>query len=140
MKRSLRLNEVWPSAGTVMLLDSNIIIYAAQPEHATLRQFIETHAPAVSVVSYIEVLGYHKLTEEDRQFLEQFFQTAERLPLSEAVVQWAVKLRQRRKMNLGDAIVAGTAIAHERTLVTRNTNDFRWIEEIKLLNLLAERV
>ena len=123
-----------------MLLDSNLIIYAAQPEHAALRQFIETHAPAISVVSYIEVLGYHKLSEEDRQFLEQFFQTAERLPLSEAVAQWAVKLRQRRKMSLGDSIVAGTAIAHERTLVTRNTDDFRWIEEIKLLNPLAERV
>ncbi|MBI3801368.1 MAG: type II toxin-antitoxin system VapC family toxin [Deltaproteobacteria bacterium] len=123
-----------------MLLDSNIIIYAAQPERAALRQFIETHTPAISVVSYIEVLGYHKLTEEDRQFLEQFFQTAERLPLSEAVVQWAIKLRQRRKMSLGDSIVAGTAIAHERTLVTRNTDDFRWIEEIKLLNPLAERV
>ena len=121
-----------------MLLDSNIIIYAAQPEHAALRQFIETHAPAVSVISHIEVLGYHKLQEDDRQFLEQFFRTAERLPLSEAVVQWAVKLRQRRKMSLGDSIVAGTAIAHERTLVTRNTDDFRWIEEIKLLNPLAE--
>jgi predicted nucleic acid-binding protein len=121
-----------------MLLDSNIIIYAAQPEQAALRQFIETHTPAVSVISYIEVLGYHKLTAEDRQFLEQFFQTAERLPLSETVVQWAVKLRQRRKMSLGDSIVAGTAIAHERTLVTRNTDDFRWIEEIKLLDPLAE--
>ena len=65
-----------------MLLDSNIIIYAAQPEHAALRQFIETHTPAVSVISQIEVLGYHKLTEDDRQFLEQFFRTAERLPSS----------------------------------------------------------
>ena len=71
-----------------MLLDSNIIIYATQPEHVALRQFIETHTPAVSVISYIEVLGYHKLTAEDRQFLEQFFQSAERLPLSETVVQW----------------------------------------------------
>ncbi len=120
-----------------MLLDSNIIIYAAQPEHAALRQFIETHTPAVSVISYIEVLGYHKLTTEDRQFLEQFFQAAEELPLSEIVVQWAIKLRQRRKMSLGDSIVAGTAIAYNRTLVTRNTEDFRWIEEIKLLDPLA---
>lgn len=123
-----------------MLLDSNIIVYAAQPEQVALRQFIELHVPAVSVVSYIEVLGYHKLKEDDRQFLEQFFQTAERLPLSETVVQWAVKLRQRRNMSLGDSIVAGTAIAHERTLVTRNTDDFRWIEEIKLLDPLTERV
>src|SRR5262249_15713466 len=112
-----------------MLLDSNIIIYAAQPEHAALRQFIETHTPAVSVISYIEVLWDPKVAEDDRQFLEQFVQTAERLPLCEAVVQWAIKLRQRRKMSLGDSIVAGTAVAYNRTLVTRNTDDFRWIEE-----------
>ncbi len=123
-----------------MLLDSNIIIYAAQSEHRALRQFIETHTPAVSVVSYIEVLGYHKLTEDDRRFLEQFFRAAEQLPLSEAVVQWAVKLRQQRKMSLGDSTVAGTAIVHARTLVTHDTSDFRWIEEIQLLDPLAETV
>jgi hypothetical protein len=50
-----------------MLLDSNIIIYAAQPEHITLRQFVADHAPAVSVISYIEVLGYHRLSEEEHQ-------------------------------------------------------------------------
>jgi len=121
-----------------MLLDSNIIIYAAQPPHAALRQFIETHTPAVSVISSIEVLGYHKLTPEDRQFLEQFFQSAERLPLSETVVQWAIKVRQRRKMSLGDSIIASTAITYERTLVTHNTDDFRWINEIKLLDPLVE--
>ena len=35
-----------------MLLDSNIIIYAAQPSHQVLRQFIAAHAPAVSAVGY----------------------------------------------------------------------------------------
>ncbi len=121
-----------------MLLDSNIIIYAAQAEYSALRQFIETHTPAISVISYIEVLGYHKLTEEDQKFLEQFFQTAERLPLSETVVQWAVKLRQLWNMSLGDSIVAGTAIVYERTLVTRNTDDFRGIKELRLFDPLAE--
>ncbi|MDJ0518270.1 MAG: hypothetical protein QNJ74_19135 [Trichodesmium sp. MO_231.B1] len=46
-----------------MLLDSNIIIYAAQPENSNLRQFIAEQSPAVSALSYIEVLGYHQLTE-----------------------------------------------------------------------------
>jgi predicted nucleic acid-binding protein len=121
-----------------MLLDSNIIIYAAQPEYAALRQFIESHTPAVSDINYIEVLGYHRLMEGDRQFLEKFFQIAKRLPLSETVVQWAVRLRQRRKMSLGDSIVAGTAIAYERVLVTHNTDDFQWIEEIRLHDPLTE--
>jgi predicted nucleic acid-binding protein len=51
-----------------MLIDSNIIIYAAKPEHADLRRFIAEHTPAVSAVSYVEVLGYHRLTERDRQY------------------------------------------------------------------------
>jgi hypothetical protein len=34
-----------------MLLDSNIVIYAAKPEHAELRRLIAEHAPAVSGVS-----------------------------------------------------------------------------------------
>lgn len=35
-----------------MLIDSNIIIYAAKPEYQQLRGFIGQHAPAVSAVSY----------------------------------------------------------------------------------------
>ena len=122
-----------------MLLDSNIIIYAAQAEHAKLRQFIADHTPAVSVISYIETLGYHHLSEEEQRFLERFFQATEVLPVSDTVVQWAIRLRQRRRMTLGDAIVAGTAVEHGRILVTHNTDDFRWISEIKLLDPLAER-
>ena len=38
-----------------MLIDSNVIIYAAQPHHIDLRQFIDGITPSVSVVSYIEV-------------------------------------------------------------------------------------
>ena len=49
-----------------MLIDSNIIIYAAKPEHDALRRFIAEHTPAVSAVSYVEVLGYHRLTEQER--------------------------------------------------------------------------
>ena len=45
-----------------MLLDSNIIIYSAQPEHAQLRELIAENAPAVSALSYLEVLGYHLQT------------------------------------------------------------------------------
>lgn len=65
-----------------MLLDSNIIIYAAQPEYSNLREFINEHFPAVSALSYLEVLGYHRLSNEQRQYFEAFFQVAEVLPIS----------------------------------------------------------
>jgi predicted nucleic acid-binding protein len=117
-----------------MLVDSNILIYAAQPGHAHLRQFIADHAPAVSAVSYVEVLGYHQLHDEERQYVEEFFRLARVLPLVQAVLDQAVALRQQRKMSLGDALVAGTALAHGLTLVTRNVEDFQWIQGLSLLN------
>ncbi len=60
-----------------MLLDSNVIIYAAKPEHEGLRHLIAEHAPAVSAVSYVEVLGYHQLTGQERSYFEAF---SRRLP------------------------------------------------------------
>lgn len=117
-----------------MLLDSNIIIYASQPENTQIRQFIGEHDIVVSAVSYVEVLGYHRLTEENRLYFEEFFGVVEVLPISNAVLDRAVLLRQMRRMTLGDAIIAATALVYGRTLVTRNIGDFRWIAELTLIN------
>ena len=65
-----------------MLADSNIIIYASKPEHLQLRRFIADHAPAVSAISYVEVLGYPQIGNDDRQFLEELFRVAIVLPIS----------------------------------------------------------
>jgi hypothetical protein len=44
-----------------MLADSNILIYATKPEHSELRQWLIETLPKVSVISKVEILGYHKL-------------------------------------------------------------------------------
>jgi predicted nucleic acid-binding protein len=117
-----------------MLLDSNIIIYAAQVENVMLREFIAKHEPVVSALSYVETLGYHRLQEIEKQFLEEFFTVSLILPISQPVIEQAVKLRQIQKMSLGDAIIAATALSYNYQLVTRNIKDFQWIEGLKLLN------
>jgi predicted nucleic acid-binding protein len=114
-----------------MLLDSNVIIYAAKPEHEGLRRMIAEHA---SAVSYVEVLGYHQLTGQEMSYFKEFFAAAPVLGIDSTVLEQAVRLRQLRKMTLGDALVAGTALAHSLTLVTRNTDDFRWITDLSVLD------
>lgn len=109
------------------------------PEHGRLREFIAEHDPLVSVVSYVEVLGYHLLTERERRGFEEFFAAAEMLDPTQPVLSNAVRLRQVRKMTLGDSLVAGTALAHDLTLVTRNSRDFGWIPNLSLLNPFEER-
>lgn len=122
----------------MMLLDSNIIIYAAQTENAWLREFITEHEPAVSSLSYVETLGFHRLTEVEKRFLEEFFSVSLVIPISQPVLDQAVVLRQIRRMSLGDAIIAGTALMHNLKLVTRNIKDFQWIEGLQLLNPFEE--
>jgi predicted nucleic acid-binding protein len=117
-----------------VLLDSNIIIYSAQPEYPQLRDLIAEYAPAVSALSYVELLGYHLLTEQQRQYFEEFFQVSQVLPISQDVLNQAVILRQQRRMTVGDAIIAGTALVHGLSLITRNIDDFRWIAQLELLN------
>ncbi len=117
-----------------MLIDSNIIIYAARPEHLAVRRMIAGHAPAVSVVSYVEVLGYHRLTEQDRRFFEDFFIAAPVLQISTDILDRATRLRQQRKIGLGDALIGATALVHDLQLLTANTDDFQWIPDLRISN------
>jgi predicted nucleic acid-binding protein len=119
------------------MLDSNLIIYAARPEYPGLRHLIAARSPAVSVVSVVEVLGYHKLTAEDRQHFEAFFAAAHVLSVSDAVVARAVTLRQARKMSLGDALIAATALVFGRELLTHNTQDFLGIPDLLVVDPIA---
>ena len=119
-------------AGCCMLLDSNIVIYAAQPAHSSLRQFISSHASTVSAVTYVEVLGFHRLSLADRRSFEAFFSAARILPIDQPVLDRAVSLRQQRRMSLGDALIAGTALVHGLTVVTHNTDDYSWIGGLSL--------
>lgn len=121
-----------------MLLDSNLIIYAARSEHETLRDLIAREAPCVSVVSKVETLGYHDLSEQEKRFLEEFFEAADVLPVSQLAIAPAIRLRQQRRISLGDALIAGTALGHGLPLATHNTEDFAWIEELEVADPLTD--
>lgn len=121
-----------------MLLDSNIIIYASLPEYATLRRWIGEHTPAVSAISYVEVLGYHRLTPLAREDFRRFFQIAELLPVDRPILDEAVRLRQLRRMSLGDAFIAATALVYRRVLITHNLVDFQWVPGLQLFDPLIE--
>ena len=117
-----------------MLIDSNIIIYASQPQYGNLRKFVAENAPFVSAVSYVEVLGYHRLTAQEKTHYEEFFTVSTVLPVTQSVLEQAIQLRQTRKMSLGDSLIAATCLVHGLTLVTRNVGDFSWIANLSLLN------
>ncbi len=120
-----------------MLIDSNIIIYAARPDALKLLSYIETRDTFVSAISYVEVLGFSRLNNAERRWFKNFFDNADLLPISQSVLDEAVRLRQQRAVKLGDALIAATALVHHLELVTHNISDFSWIAGLRVVDPLA---
>lgn len=117
-----------------MLADSNIFIYAFKPNGRKLIRFIYNRMPVVSAITYVEVLGTTHLSTGEIQRTRELFERLTVLPLDKPVLDQAIRLRQQRRMGLGDALIAATALVHNRVLVTRNTADFAWVPGLQLLD------
>lgn len=119
---------------SLTILDTNIFIYLVK---GTLeRQRIGEITIAHPDVVKIESLGYAKIHINELLLLEALFAESHALPLTDTIVDRAVRLRQAKSMGLGDAIVAATALEHNYVLWTANIDDFKHIEGLKLVNPL----
>ena len=121
-----------------MLLDSNILIYAANQSAPEIESLATSADNAVAVVTRIEVYGFTRLKPEEQAALDILFRRLTVHPLDDGPSSpGLIALRQQRKMGLADAIVAATALVHNLTLVTRNEEDFRHVTGLLLLNPFA---
>ncbi len=125
--------------GPEYLVDSNVIIdyFASRlPKQASnfAEQIFNTDFP-LSVAVKIEVLGFDHIPQK-LSSMEEFVAMATLLPLDEAVTEQTILLRRKhKKLKLGDAIIAATAIVHNLVLITHNTKDFINIARLKVLDL-----
>ena len=117
------------------LIDTNVIIDNfgnKLPQKAkTLLYSIEL---TLSAVTKIEVLGWINASKEQLQPLYEFMEIATILPINEAVIEKTITIRQTKKIALGDAIIAATALVYDLTLITRNTKDFINISGLKTID------
>ena len=121
----------------MVLLDSNLVIYALQGRKQRVLAFISQHEICVSVITKIETLGYHRLEEQQEEALSNLFNGLPVLPITDRVVGETIRLRQLKKLSLGDALIAGTARAHGLTLATQNVSDFTEIPGLTVVDPLA---
>ena len=104
------------------LFDTNVLIDYLNGVEAAKAELARYDRPAISVISWIEVLAGTKpdVEAQTRKFLAVF----ERIELSEAIADQAVALRRSARMRVPDAIILATARVENLVLVTRNTKDF----------------
>jgi predicted nucleic acid-binding protein len=124
--------------GKTFLIDTNVLIYyfdnliPADSEQMVDNIFINSFN--ISIISKIEFLGWHKFSEEQYEKAVNFLRGATIFSLAEATVDKTIQIKRQRRIKLPDGVIAATCLINDLTLVTRNTDDFKYIEGLDLYN------
>ncbi len=121
-----------------MILDSNVLIYSNQPGYESLLVYLEANKSdlQVSLITQLEVLGYHKITPTDEEDFTTFFASVPVFPIDEAVIIEAIRLRQQRKRSLADSIIAATGLLYNQPVLTNNVADFADIDGLQVIAMV----
>lgn len=112
-----------------LLLD---VLDNALPQNGKV--FIAALPLVISEVARMELLGWQNATPAQLAPVQAFVSRAILLPINESVILKVIEIRQTKKIKLGDAIIAATALVHNLKLITRNTNDFKNITGLTVID------
>jgi predicted nucleic acid-binding protein len=126
------------------VFDTNIMIYHLngkldEAAERMLEQALQENA-RISVITRIEVLGWPGQSEEAFQRAKNLLDQFNEQPLTDDIAGRCITLRRQRRLKVPDAIIAATALHLNLPLVTRNTDDFKGIEGLGLINPFAPQV
>ena len=120
----------------MILLDSNILIYCYQERYGSLRDFLfdADNIPGISSITILEVLGFLNISKDEELYYNTALTLSYLFGIDDKVIEIATLLKQKKKMSIGDSIIASTALLNDCTLYTRNVKDFKYIEGLKVIN------
>lgn len=120
-----------------MLVDTDVLIWHLRGlSHATQR-LDQLPNLTISAVTWLELLQGFRSKAEMGAVQKSFeMRKAQRLPLTPAITDRAVALMEALTLSdglqLGDALIAATALEHNLPLLTGNVKHFAAIERLKI--------
>lgn len=117
----------------VILLDSNTLIYLSKGLLPIDEVLPDGETYAVSVVTYMEVMGYPFESQEEENLILSLFSHFHIIMIDAGIANRVIILRKSYKIKLPDAIICATALTHQALLFT---ND----ERLQQINELSIRI
>lgn len=113
----------------LILFDTNIFIDMLNGIHEATVELGSYDNPAISVITYMELLSGAIPRPQDTPILEAVLAEFIVLQVDPQVIEHAIAIRGRSlitppKIKLPDAIIAATSLSHQVPLITRNSKDF----------------
>ena len=109
-------------SGIKFLLDTNFIVGLLKSDPTVLAEISERKLASAecgySAVTRMELLGFPGISREEEALVRQKLERLTYLPLTRAVEDVVISLRQTRKIKLPDAVIAATALCAGIELLT----------------------
>lgn len=101
-----------------------------------VKNFVESLNSAIDATVYIECLQGSKSNQEKRE-IKKYLANFALLLITPEISQRAITLIETYSNSHGlliaDALIAATALENDLTIVTYNTNDFKFVQDLKWL-------
>ena len=115
--------------GIKYLADTNAVIYLLGG-NTCMKPYLHEWL-AVSVITFMELLSFPGLTNEEEKSIRKFLSLCEILQIDEKVREETIRIRRKYKVKLPDSIIGATAVTQELTLLTAD-RAFLKIEDLKV--------
>jgi len=106
----------------MVVLDSNTIVYLSKELICLDDVFDDNEEYGISVITYMEVLGYHFESTKEKEFIEELLSYLTIIYIDETIAQKVIELKREKKIKLPDAIICATAMVNNSLLIS---NDIR---------------
>lgn len=117
------------------LIDTNVLISLAKKEIELADIATDETRLYISVITYMETMSYPFQNSIEKEAVSKLCEKLPVIQLSRKIVEKVISLKQNPEINLGDAVIAATAITNRLDLVTANVSDYRNLDtKLTLLN------
>jgi len=120
--------------GQNFLIDTNVIIdFSHGIFSEKSKDFVASilnEKSIISAITQIELLGFSTVPPQ----IEKFVRFTSIVGINDSVIEKTIEIRKKHRIKLPDAIIAGTALVNNLTLLTRNISDFSGIENLEVVN------
>jgi len=119
------------------LFDTNVWIDAIAgrlPADTFLKLVVQAEWAGYSAITRLELFGFPDLTKPEEKKLAELLKHFMEVGVDSSTIDLAITIRKESRIKVPDAIIAATAIIKECSLVTRNTEDFKGISGLNIIN------
>jgi hypothetical protein len=115
--------------GTKYLIDTCVVIkYLNEQLPPSGLLFMDKLVDTDSIISFItkiELMVWHSATEKDILIREAFISGSEIKYINDGIIEKTIDIRKNSNIKIPDAIIAGTSLYYNYTLISTNDNDFK---------------